>query len=174
MKKIKIPKCHPDQKYYCKDLCRICYEKQLKEKNPEFWERQKKNSRDWREKNKDYVTLKSKEYRLKNPLSFEKIRNKSLKKYGINNLIFNKILLFQNNSCYICEQPLKEKDKFAHVDHCHKTKKVRGILCSQCNWFMSKIDNVENCLLNLQNYVKNQGNLWELQEDIIKEKLDMS
>lgn len=174
MKKIKIPKCHPDKKFYCKDLCRECYEKQLKEKNPEFWEKQKKNSRDWRKRNKEYSALKAKEYRLKNPLSFERKRNKILKKYGINNLTFRKMLLFQNDKCYICEQPLKETDKFAHVDHCHTTGKVRGILCSQCNWFMSKIDTISDCLLNLQNYVKNQGSLWELQEDTTKEKQDMS
>lgn len=36
----------------------------------------------------------------------------------------------QNWSCLICEEVAK---KTMHLDHCHKTMKVRGLLCGSCN-----------------------------------------
>lgn len=36
------------------------------------------------------------------------------------------------NKCEICESPFKNKtDK--HIDHCHETSIVRGVLCHRCN-----------------------------------------
>ena len=35
--------------------------------------------------------------------------------------------------CEICHKPLiLAKGKYA-IDHCHKTGKIRGVLCQQCN-----------------------------------------
>ena len=36
----------------------------------------------------------------------------------------------QRNKCAICKNKLPVR---FHVDHCHNTKKVRGILCGSCN-----------------------------------------
>lgn len=50
------------------------------------------------------------------------------------------MLKSQNNKCKICNTELeiaigrgKFKNNTAVVDHCHKTNKIRGILCSKCN-----------------------------------------
>lgn len=42
------------------------------------------------------------------------------------------LLKIQNNKCAICKSDFTNS-KFTHVDHCHKTNKVRGILCNKCN-----------------------------------------
>ncbi len=45
----------------------------------------------------------------------------------------------QNGVCKICKQPETKLDhrtkqpRALAVDHCHKTGKVRGLLCSDCN-----------------------------------------
>lgn len=66
-------------------------------------------------------------YRKNNP---EMIKNIDLKwRYGIDLEFFNKLKIEQNNCCKICK---KVTEKF-HVDHDHDTKKVRGLLCSNCN-----------------------------------------
>lgn len=61
------------------------------------------------------------------------------KKYvGMNGLEdYDKILLKQNGSCAICKgqntTTRNGKIKRFAIDHCHDTKKVRGLLCAFCN-----------------------------------------
>lgn len=38
----------------------------------------------------------------------------------------------QNGVCEICRN-LLDMSSLTHVDHCHKTGRVRGVLCSNCN-----------------------------------------
>jgi hypothetical protein len=60
-------------------------------------------------------------------------RNWQLKwRYGITKQEFDKILTTQENKCGVCRQSNKGKRDW-HVDHDHKTKAVRGVLCNPCN-----------------------------------------
>lgn len=51
-------------------------------------------------------------------------------KYGITLEDFKDMRAAQNNSCGICKVTFKGTP---YVDHCHSTRKVRGLLCSNCN-----------------------------------------
>lgn len=51
------------------------------------------------------------------------------KRYGITLEQFESILAAQGNVCAVC----KQGDKVFCLDHNHKTLKVRGILCLNCN-----------------------------------------
>jgi Recombination endonuclease VII len=61
-----------------------------------------------------------------------------LKKFGLDDKQYNKILFQQNNCCAICKTDVghysksNKKCRLA-VDHDHKTGKVRGLLCNSCN-----------------------------------------
>lgn len=47
------------------------------------------------------------------------------------------------DSCGICNKPLEWEAR--HLDHCHKTGKIRGILCGTCNRGLGAFyDNVES------------------------------
>lgn len=61
---------------------------------------------------------------------------------------YDKLYKLQNKSCAICgAKRSNNKVKMLSVDHCHKTGKVRGLLCSKCNTGIGKFnDNIE--LLN--------------------------
>lgn len=83
-----------------------------------------------------YGTLGSKERRKK----MQKCVN--LKKaYGINYIDYLKLLEKYNYLCACCgkkEEGLHNRGKETvelslAVDHCHKTGKIRGLLCSKCN-----------------------------------------
>lgn len=50
--------------------------------------------------------------------------------YGITFEQYKEILLHQSGVCAICARPQSAK---LHVDHCHITGKVRGLLCGSCN-----------------------------------------
>lgn len=54
--------------------------------------------------------------------------------YGITKKDYDEMLKFQKNKCAICgTKKFMGIGKRAHVDHCHDTGKVRGLLCNLCN-----------------------------------------
>lgn len=55
-------------------------------------------------------------------------RRKRLKQYGLTIEDYNTLFEEQNGRCKICSKELK-----LCVDHCHKSSKVRGLLCNSCN-----------------------------------------
>ena len=77
-----------------------------------------------------------------------------MNKYGITEEQYNDILLSQNSLCGICNKP---SDKTLHVDHNHKTGKIRGLLCSGCNtgigFFNEDIDSLTNAVKYLKSFL---------------------
>lgn len=55
------------------------------------------------------------------------------RKYGITPEDYAKLLSDQGGSCAICRCPPGDDADDLRVDHCHKTGRVRGLLCSTCN-----------------------------------------
>lgn len=53
-----------------------------------------------------------------------------LKKYGMTEEQFHQMMEKQNGLCAICDSPIGTD---CHVDHCHTSLKVRGLLCKHCN-----------------------------------------
>lgn len=53
------------------------------------------------------------------------------KQYGLTLEDFDAILERQGHACAICHR--EQVGMRMHVDHCHATGKVRGVLCSNCN-----------------------------------------
>ena len=47
---------------------------------------------------------------------------------------YEALILAQGNKCAICGVHQDELNKLLSIDHCHKTKKVRGLLCCKCNF----------------------------------------
>ena len=52
--------------------------------------------------------------------------------YGITLTEYSDMFIAQNNKCAICNIQFVSK-KHTHIDHCHKTNKVRSLLCHKCN-----------------------------------------
>lgn len=66
------------------------------------------------------------------------------------------LLLKQNNKCAICFKECISGRALA-VDHCHKTGKVRGLLCTKCNQGIGQFDeNLENFYSAIK-YLKKNG-----------------
>lgn len=45
---------------------------------------------------------------------------------------YDALLVAQDGRCAICREP-KAEGEHLHVDHCHETGNVRGLLCNSCN-----------------------------------------
>jgi hypothetical protein len=89
------------------------------------------------------------------------LRNKKnkLKKYGLSIEEYEKMLSSQNGVCSICNKEETRKGKNGkvlplNVDHCHKTGKVRGLLCHLCNVSLGGFQDSEEILLKAINYLK--------------------
>jgi hypothetical protein len=64
------------------------------------------------------------------------VKRCSLRKYGISEADFFAMLERQRYACAICSRSIHtggEKVAWPHVDHCHRTGVVRGLLCHHCN-----------------------------------------
>lgn len=59
------------------------------------------------------------------------------RRYGITEEQYKRLLEIQNNACAICQKTSKRR--FC-VDHCHKTNRVRGLLCYLCNIMLGRLD----------------------------------
>lgn len=66
-------------------------------------------------------------------------------KYKITLEDYNQMREKQNYSCAICHISEQEYGKALHVDHCHETNKIRGLLCLACNTALGSLkDNIGN------------------------------
>lgn len=77
------------------------------------------------------ISAASRRYYLKN-----KIKRKNyvlMSRFGMSLGEYNQLLKEQNECCKICGQKETVDNKTLSVDHCHKTGKVRGLLCHSCN-----------------------------------------
>jgi len=85
----------------------------------------------------------------------EKYKDQRYKKYGITKNDYDKLLKEQNNCCAICGIHIIEFKKSLFIDHCHKSGKVRGLLCPSCNTGLSYVER-KTWLKRAKIYLKNQ------------------
>jgi hypothetical protein len=119
--------------------CHKTYQKNLHARDSEARNRQLERSKKYRELNPE-------KYKLG-------IRNATLKKkYGITIEEYNSMLATQNNQCAVCFDAPKHQR--LHVDHNHKTGKVRGLLCQACNVSIGKMKESPELLRRLALYIE--------------------
>ena len=70
-----------------------------------------------------------------NPEKVAKTRrvDKLRKKYGMTLCDYDRMLSEQNGKCKLCGGTQRKDRKYFDIDHCHKTGRVRGLLCNGCN-----------------------------------------
>ena len=75
-----------------------------------------------------------------------------MRRYGINETELNRLLEKQHGLCAICrEQPAE------HVDHCHHSGKVRGLLCFNCNGALGRFEDDPEILERAIEYLVAHG-----------------
>lgn len=75
--------------------------------------------------------------------------------YGITELQFSSMMAAQFSCCKICKSKLNEKN--THIDHCHVSGKVRGLLCSRCNQAIGLLDEDCNKIEAAKQYLMEHG-----------------
>ena len=94
-----------------------------------------------------------------------KIQYDRLRTYGISPQRFNELLVEQGNACAICRSPFEYEHDTArqnldrayhsgpHVDHDHRTKVARGLLCNRCNRALGMFGDSIETLIAAANYL---------------------
>ena len=103
--------------------------------------------------NKEKIKVKNKKYRDTHKEWKKEYQLK--RKYGLSISDFNNMLLAQNMRCAICNEPFDLNNPHSiHVDHNHKTGKIRGILCSNCNWAIGYFKDNPEYIDNASKYLR--------------------
>jgi hypothetical protein len=79
--------------------------------------------------------------------------SKLKKKYNITNQQYEEMKIFQNNKCEICCKELGF-GYLSAIDHCHKTGKVRALLCRNCNLLLGMAKDSVDILKSAQAYLE--------------------
>lgn len=150
---IKSNLCECGKSIHCRNMCKNCYDKWLKINNPEYRERQLKQCKEWISANYEkYKDTKNQWIAKQDPKYMKEYKRiKKLATYGITPEDYDKMLIRQNNVCAICYGD--NKGKTLHVDHCHNTGIVRGLLCFRCNFGLSYFSEDSEKMLRASKYL---------------------
>jgi len=102
----------------------------------------------YRTANKIKIAEQKRQHRLKNPTSY--LNSDYKRRYGVTYDQIEEIRIAQHNLCAICNNDLGSYC----VDHCHKTSKVRGLLCNNCNVGIGLFKDSTYNLTNAISYLK--------------------
>lgn len=134
--------------------CHPCYDKWRESTKEERKLKAVENQKAWYQQNKARILLKTSE-RSKS-LSFQTRKGYVIKhKYGVDINKYNEMLQECNYQCMICNQ-LHTEDKPLHIDHCHTTGQIRGLLCNKCNQGLGFFKDSTILLNNAINYLTNE------------------
>jgi hypothetical protein len=79
-------------------------------------------------------------------------RKKSCEKHGYTPEQYADMLAIQGQRCAICGIDFKTTCKI-QLDHCHKTGKIRGLLCANCNFMLGNAKYSTSTLLSAVTYL---------------------
>jgi aspartyl-tRNA synthetase len=121
-------------------------------------ERKRKQGEDWHKKE----NARKQKWADANRERYDRrLKNSQLKRcFGITLEQYEQMLLQQNNKCCICNKTPNtklthhKKPRRLAVDHCHKTGKIRGLLCFDCNSAIGKFQDSIQLLQNAIDYLK--------------------
>ena len=101
----------------------------------------KKAFKKWRDGNLEFAKKISRESnrrgRAEDPRRFKSYELKA--RYGISLEEYEAILATQGGKCAICNAQEPRGRGMFHVDHCHDTSNIRGLLCIDCNLGIGKL-----------------------------------
>ena len=147
--------------YQCIDCSKQYHAKRYIEQKDKLKVQLKK----YKEENKEKLEVASLLWKKNNPDKVKQYQRTSnlRKNFGLSMDEYEQMLEKQNNLCAICEKPetfihhqTKETARLA-VDHCHKTNKVRKLLCKSCNTALGLFKDDIGVMENAVQYLKDHN-----------------
>ena len=143
---------------YLRSECKACSSIRTKAWQRKNEARNKANKVRWRAENRERYQQTNREWRARNPgRSAEVSRNKYLRrKYGLDQTQLETMVAAQNGECANpgCTTPVASGGSSSHIDHDHKTGKIRGVLCQKCNQALGLLDEDKARIQGLVQYLE--------------------
>lgn len=117
---------HATNKRFCSH---DCYETWWKERQADY-------QRMWRARNPESNRASLDRYRARYP---ERVRESRLRAHGLTLGQYEAMGVAQGGLCAICHGPPNHGQARLDVDHDHKTRMVRALLCRACNLTLGKM-----------------------------------
>lgn len=80
--------------------------------------------------------------------------SKNYRLYGLTQAQINAMHKAQGGLCKICGRPDTTKRNCLHIDHCHTTGAVRGLLCHHCNLMLGNARDSDEVLIKAALYLR--------------------
>lgn len=77
--------------------------------------------------------------------------------FGLKPGQYDEMLASQDYKCAVCGKTEQENNKRLAVDHCHKTGKIRKLLCHKCNCALGLVDDDKDKLSSMISYLMEHG-----------------
>lgn len=94
----------------------------------------------------------AREYRASLPKELKRLRAIH-STYGLSAEAYYAMRMTQEESCAICKSYLSEDNRQTHVDHCHETGRIRGLLCADCNVGLGRFKDSPEALRRAARYI---------------------
>lgn len=128
-------------------MCTVC----CKHKMPRSFPAIMRKLESWRPPICYYCSKKNKLDNKWRPYPKKATKWRGRSKYGVTQRDIALILDTQKHRCAGCYKHLNDSD---HIDHCHTTKKIRGILCGRCNTALGFVKDNPEVLERLAEYLR--------------------
>jgi hypothetical protein len=137
--------------------CKACHHSARKARYAKDPQAAIERVRRWREANPERYAATQRAYKQANRERLRKQnRDRHLRKsYGIVSEEFDLLVLAQLNLCAIC---LRYFGKQLHVDHDHRTGRIRGLLCGKCNKAIGLLEDQPGLAAAAGKYLERAGN----------------
>lgn len=118
-------------------------------------EKEKARHKKWRVENPEKAIARAKAWKKANPekVAISKRKNYLKRTYGLVGGDFDALVVAHDGKCAICHNPFSSS-RDRHIDHCHATGKVRGLLCSACNTILGMSKDSSKVLISAARYLK--------------------
>lgn len=161
---VRAAKMAEDRKRYMEDEAYAARQKQA----TKLWKTENKAAlreyqRQWVEENREKVSAYNVAYMsnyVKTEAYSQARHRRRMKQYDLTDAEFNAMWEAQDGCCAICNIKLQPRGRSRHsaaIDHNHKTREVRGVLCRGCNHGIGSLGDSPSILISAAKYLTERG-----------------